>query len=140
MILEYHLVERWLNSVLLQYDQAMENAILRKAMKGETETWNRTKVGEYRNFKEFRDRLEANNNSEFNCKSSHVPVKYKEKVKDLMLGGSIIERAQTRFMNTIDVVRKKKTGFDFVWRVSKNATVYATRSVGSVNLDFWGIL
>ncbi|KAF5274618.1 hypothetical protein FQA39_LY07230 [Lamprigera yunnana] len=37
-----------------QYDQAMEDAIIREAMKGETETWYRIKVGEYRNFKQFR--------------------------------------------------------------------------------------
>ncbi|KAF5294664.1 hypothetical protein FQA39_LY02796 [Lamprigera yunnana] len=36
-----------------QYDQAMEDAIIREAMRGETETWYRTKVGEYRNFRQF---------------------------------------------------------------------------------------
>ncbi|KAF5272674.1 hypothetical protein FQA39_LY07701 [Lamprigera yunnana] len=37
-----------------QYDQAMEDAIIREAMRGETDTWYRTKIGEYRNFKQFR--------------------------------------------------------------------------------------
>ncbi|KAF5287823.1 hypothetical protein FQA39_LY15684 [Lamprigera yunnana] len=35
-----------------QYDQAMEDAIIREAMRGDTETWYRTKEGEYRNFQE----------------------------------------------------------------------------------------
>ncbi|KAF5289895.1 hypothetical protein FQA39_LY14957 [Lamprigera yunnana] len=37
-----------------QYGQAMEDAIIKEAMRGETETWYRTKVGKYRNFKQFR--------------------------------------------------------------------------------------
>ncbi|KAF5294288.1 hypothetical protein FQA39_LY13432 [Lamprigera yunnana] len=32
----------------------MEDAIIREALKGETEVWYRKKVGEYRNFKQFR--------------------------------------------------------------------------------------
>ncbi|KAF5285888.1 hypothetical protein FQA39_LY04349 [Lamprigera yunnana] len=37
-----------------QDDHAMEDAIIREAVRGEPETWYRTKVREYRNFKQFR--------------------------------------------------------------------------------------
>ncbi|KAF5280235.1 hypothetical protein FQA39_LY18095 [Lamprigera yunnana] len=36
-----------------QYDESMEDAIMKEAIRGETETWYRTEVGEYRNFKQF---------------------------------------------------------------------------------------
>ncbi|KAF5297035.1 hypothetical protein FQA39_LY12249 [Lamprigera yunnana] len=51
-------LQAYLNKIKKQigneYDQAMEDAIIREAMRGETKRLYRTKIGEYKNFREFR--------------------------------------------------------------------------------------
>ncbi|KAF5298853.1 hypothetical protein FQA39_LY11665 [Lamprigera yunnana] len=69
-----------------QHGQAMEDAVIREAMKRETETWYRTKVGEYRNFKQFRKVLIKNywgTKEESVMKSELYGTKYSHSLRQL---------------------------------------------------------